>query len=242
MQRLNNNVQHSGIGAPSDSHLATLHGAPHPATTVTARHQQPPPSNSIEPPLGIITQPLVTQHYSLPLTPTSMGQHSHNQGHLGIPMSGMPPSTESSNNLNMSSYNANSNSNSALGSLHEPPVMGTKSNTTEGKKFTCHLCCRSVKSKQALDMHIRSHTGEKPYSCSECGKKFSQQASLNRHRKGVHLPKTQECYECGRKFGYRDYLVKHIRIHTGERPYVCPKCEKRFRDKTSLNQHSKWHK
>ncbi|XP_072295438.1 uncharacterized protein [Eucyclogobius newberryi] len=64
----------------------------------------------------------------------------------------------------------------------------------EGKNHECSVCKRSYVTKQILQRHIRTHTGEKPYSCSVCKKAFVHQTTLN----------------------------NHVRIHTGEKHYSCP--------------------
>ena len=50
----------------------------------------------------------------------------------------------------------------------------------------CHLCGRICQSKNARNIHMAVHTGERRFPCTICSKRFSQKSNLNAHMKTVH--------------------------------------------------------
>jgi len=54
----------------------------------------------------------------------------------------------------------------------------------------CHVCNKGFKDKYSVNVHVRTHTGEKPFSCSLCGKCFRQKAHLAKHQQ-THATKQE---------------------------------------------------
>lgn len=117
-----------------------------------------------EPALGIITQPIIAQTYhQLTFTDSQQPLNSATTIQYEIPITTVAIegcTTE----VRVGEHNdehgpQQQEEQSNLTNLDTTVVLAMKSSSSDPRKFVCHLCCRTVKSKQALDMHIRSHTG-----------------------------------------------------------------------------------
>ncbi|KAL1460856.1 hypothetical protein WDU94_012795 [Cyamophila willieti] len=53
------------------------------------------------------------------------------------------------------------------------------------EKFECNECGRVCKRKDALESHMRTHTGERPYECPLCGRGFKHMGDQKKHTRNV---------------------------------------------------------
>ncbi|XP_053256126.1 sal-like protein 1 isoform X2 [Podarcis raffonei] len=75
----------------------------------------------------------------------------------------------------------------------KPPSLATfeaKSASDEAFfKHKCRFCAKVFGSDSALQIHLRSHTGERPFKCNICGNRFSTKGNLK-----VHFQRHKEKY------------------------------------------------
>ncbi|XP_078123480.1 sal-like protein 3b isoform X1 [Sander vitreus] len=76
------------------------------------------------------------------------------------------------------------------GKLPNMPLFETKPSPEEPFfKHKCRFCAKVFGSDSALQIHLRSHTGERPFKCNICGNRFSTKGNLK-----VHFQRHKEKY------------------------------------------------
>lgn len=116
-----------------------------------------------------------------------------------------------------------------------------KPRSSQGQTFQCSICLKHFAQRYYLQIHNRTHTGEKPFHCDLCPKRFVRRDTLQIHRRSHTGEKPYQCGICLKQFAQRHYLQIHERTHTREKPYQCGVCFKQFAQRNYLHVHQKIH-
>jgi len=84
-----------------------------------------------------------------------------------------------------------SNENSLVAPAPSPPSSDIVTLSEDAKKsgngrHQCSVCLKHFSSASAVQIHFRTHTGDRPFKCNVCGKAFTTKGNLKVHR-GTHM-------------------------------------------------------
>ncbi|XP_059484309.1 zinc finger protein 846-like [Neocloeon triangulifer] len=108
--------------------------------------------------------------------------------------------------------------------------------------YLCPVCQKSFTQRAHLDLHVRTHTGERPFGCEQCSARFVSSGQLQRHVAGVHERKKRfKCTHCEKEFLYAHNFKAHLARHEGNKEVSCEQCDKTFFTKNALFRHQRVH-
>uniref|UniRef100_A0A1A7XT88 Zinc finger and BTB domain containing 48 n=1 Tax=Iconisemion striatum TaxID=60296 RepID=A0A1A7XT88_9TELE len=112
---------------------------------------------------------------------------------------------------------------------------------SRGLTYACSTCSSNFNTKEALRVHVVTHTGQMPHQCLTCNEQFMYKKKLTMHMMKVHgHPKPHVCPQCPKTFLTRTELRVHEAAkHLGEKPFVCEECGHRASSRNGLQMHIK---
>ncbi|XP_043914131.1 sal-like protein 2 [Protopterus annectens] len=155
---------------------------------LTANTQVPIPENS-SPVCGKVAAP------AFPMPASAINLKTLSQLVPQQPVTGSPPFLNTQGNLMLNSriletmpglLRPKNNESSFVEALQLSGVSVSDKPTVRHK---CRFCAKVFGSDSALQIHLRSHTGERPYKCNICGNRFTTRGNLK-----VHFHRHKEKY------------------------------------------------
>ena len=70
-----------------------------------------------------------------------------------------------------------------------------------------------------LNVHRKTHIGEKEFKCGQCNKAFTRKVNLLSHQRNHAGVKEFKCDEFNKSFTRVGHLNTHKKIHTGEEDF-----------------------
>lgn len=121
-----------------------------------------------------------------------------------------------------------------------------KFNSQKNKNHKCDICLKKFKRSRDVEVHMRSHTGQKPFYCNvpDCKESFSTKNGLVQHMTKHTQNRPFKCEQCNKTFKCNRNLKDHGKVHDSNRIiFSCDRedCSATFRSKSSFNAHMKRH-
>jgi len=108
-----------------------------------------------------------------------------------------------------------------MDSVWHPPLSATVLFTSFGnggdkKVPSCRFCGFTARTTTRVQIHERTHTGEKPFKCQYCAYRASQRYNVRVHERTHTVEKPFKCKHCS----YRSTTSSRIQVH--ERTHARP--------------------
>ncbi|XP_047475655.1 zinc finger protein 208-like [Penaeus chinensis] len=111
------------------------------------------------------------------------------------------------------------------------------------RNHRCNECAKLFPSQAHLKEHKVSHSNEQSFTCSICLKGFKRKNALNKHMRILHPNGAEKVLcTCGRIFASKELMYKHQAGSGSHRLLVCPVCGALYKTRQSLDSHMMLHK